>query len=233
MTARQADKGGFLLSETLTVFTLSAFILAGLTSISAVLLRSVDVSVARTQNADDLDRVVQALVRDIRTLVRAKWSGGERQPFVFSGEENRLLFVQPETASSGTPANKVVLLRAVQQGASLMRSEAVLPPFAASMNDLRFDRAVEVYRGARLRFGYVAAADGGVPAIPKRQWSSGDRLPQAILVEALDADGSILVKAEAAIQSNADIWCLTGRGCAKAMPTGAAPPPAPLAPAGP
>ena len=154
---RCRDRGGFLLTETLASFTLSAFVLLGLVAGATMLVHAVDRSATQVQNADDLDRALDALARDVAAIKRARWSGEEPQGFVFRGSPSSLFFA--EGAGAAAPWT-VVALRETMVGDRpvLTRSEAPLPPDARSFADLRFGRARPLPTGAaRLRFAYAPA----------------------------------------------------------------------------
>lgn len=214
---RSTRHDGFLLTETLATFTLSAFVLLGMVMGASMLVRAVDRSAAKVQAADDLDRALAALGRDITGIVRARWAGEEPQPFVFRGGPDSLLFVGDERGPGGAITRRVVSLREIVLNGvpTLTRSDAPLPADAHSFADLRFGAARPFPTGpARLRFAYAPAARAGVP-VPARlaSWPSGPTLPAAVIVEALDAaSGRLLVSERFPVRADADIGCLVSRG---------------------
>jgi hypothetical protein len=236
--ARRAT-GGFLLSETLAVMTISAFILAGLVTVTAVILRSADASVARIQETDNLARAMGAMTRDIGSLFRARWAGAEPQSFIFAGDAGSLLFPHVETAQDGARRLAVIRLQSVGDGGKMTRADAPLRSFAASRSDLRFGTPREIYSGAaRIRFTFIAAATGREPEKRLRVWPSGQTLPAAVIVEATDpGDGHVLFSSRVAIHANGDPGCLSGDFCgrtdkAQLAPSGQLPGATPAGPAG-
>jgi type II secretory pathway pseudopilin PulG len=235
-TALRAKRapGGFLLTETLAAMTISAFILAGLVSITTVMLRSVDVSVARIQETDNLARAMGAMTRDIGSLFRARWAGAEPQAFIFAGDAGSVLFPHVETSKDGARYLAVIRLQGAGDGGKLTRADAPLRSFAASRSDLHFGTPREIYSGAaRIRFVYVAAAMGREPEKRLRVWSSGQTLPSAVIVEASDLiDGHVLFSSRVAVHANGDPGCLSAEFCgrldkAQLAPPGAGPAVAP------
>ena len=209
---RFSRDAGFLLAETLITFALSALVLVGLVSSAAVLLRATDRSVAMVGAADELGRTLAALTRDVSGLKRARWNGEEPQPFVFRGGPNSLFFAQEHPAADGGHELRVVSLREIEvgRGTALMRAEAHLSALAGSWADLDFGSQRAVPTGvARLRFRYVAEAgpDGRAPS-PVDAWPSGQTLPAAVIVEAVDAGTTQLIVADRiAVRSDGDIGC--------------------------
>lgn len=205
--------GGFLLTETLATFTISAFVLLGLVSASSVLLRAVDRSVAYVQDTDDLGRTLAAITRDVSGLARARWNGYEPQAFVFRGGPNSLFFARVERGPDGSSETRVVALREIVagKGTRLVRSEATLRVDASSFDALHFGPQRDLGSGpARLRFYYVGAAVEGKAAPPRsRDWPMGRVLPEAIIVEAVASDtGRVILSTRVEIRANADIGCL-------------------------
>ena len=220
---RSSRTAGFLLTETLATFTISAFVLLGLVSAASVLLRAVDGSVTRIEHVDDLGRAMEAIRRDVSQISRARWNGAEPQAFVFRGGPNSLYYAHASRAPDGARASEAVALREIVtvNGPTLTRSTARLPARATSFEDLAFGPAREVWTGvARLRFSYVGPREGRSEPAPTRNWPVGPKLPAAILVEAIDRGTKrVLVTTRVTIEANADIGCL-GDGDA---PGGAAP----------
>lgn len=230
-TKRSRGTAGFLLTETLATFTISAFVLLGLVSASSVLLRAVDRSVAHVQDVDDLGRTMGALARDISGLTRARWNGYEPQPFVFRGGPNSLFFARAEHEPAGSGETVVIALReiVVGTGTRLMRSEARLSAKATGFGGLRFGPPRELGTGpARLRFYYIKAARGKAGQTRVRDWPVVPLLPAAIIVEAVDREtGRLLVSTRLPIRANADIGCLPRAKNAAPTGTGVAVPGAP------
>ena len=233
---RDNDRSGFLLTETLATFTISAFVLLGLVSASSVLLRSVDRSIAQVQDVDDLSRTLEAISRDVSGLTRARFDGVEPQPYVFRGGPNSLFFAHREIGLDGLPETHVISLReiVVGTGTRLVRSDAILSARATSFDALHYGPPREFATGtARLRFSYVAPLQpDGTRAPQQKSWSSGRLLPVALLIEAVDpTSGTKLITYRVQIHADADIGCLD-----RAAPTGdeASVPasPAPQAPGG-
>ena len=207
------DKSGFLLTETLATFTISAFVLLGLVSASSVLLRAVDRSIAHVQSVDDLSRTLDAIARDVSSLARARFDGVEPQPYIFRGGPNSLFFTHREIGRDGLPEMHVISLREiiVGTGTRLMGADAILAARTPSFDALRYGSAREFATGAsRLRFSYVAPlrSDGTQPPHQK-SWPSGRTLPVAIIVEVADAaSGQAVLTLRIPIRANADIGCL-------------------------
>ena len=213
-TSRRATAtSGFLLTETLATFTISAFVLLGLVSAASVLLRSVDRSIAQVQNIDDLSRTLEAITRDVASLARARFDGVEPQDYVFRGGPNSLFFAHREIGRDGLPEVHVISLREIvaATGTRLVRADAVLSARATSFDAIHFGSAREFPTGsARLRFSYVAPLQPDGTRSPQRKsWPSGRTLPVAVLVEAVDpASGQSLLTSRVPIRANADIGCL-------------------------
>ena len=212
---RSSVHGGFILAETLAVFTISAFVLLGLVSVSSVLLQAVDRSMALVQATDDLDRSMNALARDISGLARARWAGIEPQPFVFEGGPNSLFFALRERDPNGLGATRVVALREIVggRGPRLVRSEADLSASTRSFSGLNYGSPRDVATGAaRLRFFYVMPVRPGQPEPTSlKSWPSGPTLPSAVIAEAVDAVSSrVIVSMRINIHANADIGCIKG-----------------------
>ena len=203
---------GFLLTETLATFVISAFVLLGLVSAASVLLRAVDRSVERVQNVDDLGRTMDAVDRDVSGLARARWNGYEPQSFVFHGGPNSLFFALDRRGADGSSDMRVVALREIVAGGGtrLVRAEAKLTALATSFEDLSFGPPRELGTGsARLRFFYVMPGRENVRRPASRDWSNDALLPAAIIVEAVDrVSGRRLVSTRVPIHTNADIGCL-------------------------
>ena len=173
---RRAGQAGFLLTETLATFTISAFVLLGLVSASSVLLGAVDRSVAHVQEVDDLGRTLDAISRDVSGLTRARFDG-VNPTFVFSGGPNSLFFAHRETDRDGLPEIRVIALREIVAGAGtrLVRADAKLSSKARSFDDLHYGPPRDLATGpARLRFSYVAGtATGQAGSPPRRAWATG------------------------------------------------------------
>lgn len=213
---RAGPDAGFLLAETLITLALSALVLVGLTASTAVLLRATDRSVARVGAADDIGRTLFALTRDLASLKRARWSGLEPQGFVFRGGPNSLFFAQELPAAAGGRELRAVSLReiATGRGTALVRADAALPPTAAGWGDLRFDASRPLPTGAaRLRFRYLAERGVDEPAPrPIDAWPSGSSLPEAVLVDVVDAVTTRLVFTDRiALRADGDIGCADKR----------------------
>lgn len=213
---RTRANGGFMLTETLAVMTISAFVLAGLVTITSVMLRSVDNSVARMQDTDNLVRAMAAISRDAGALFRARWAGTEPQGFIFAGDIGSVLFPDIETAPDGTRHVMIVRYQS-GLGSGLIRSSAKLGTFAAVRNDLHFDKPEVVYDGgARFRFMFYDTGQGREPATTLPSWTSRQTLPAAILIEAVDpAGGRVLARLRVAIRANADLGCLASDFCGR------------------
>ena len=224
------NRSGFLLTETLATFTISAFVLLGLVAASSVLLRAVDRSIALVQGADDLSRTLDAIERDVSSLTRFRFDGAEPQPYVFRGGPNSLFFAHREIGRDGLPEMHVISLREIIVGTrtALVRADAILSPRTTSFDALHYGPAREFATGAaRLRFSYVAPLrpDGTRPSHQK-SWPSGRTLPVAIIVEAADAgSGQDVLTSRIPIRVNADIGCLDrGAPVGEEAPLLAAPP---------
>ncbi len=225
---RSGGSAGFLLTETLATFTISAFVLLGLVSASSVLLHAVDRSAAHVDDVDALGRAMTAIARDLSSLSRARWNGIEPQAFVFSGGPNSLFFAHRAVGPDGLGEMQVVALREVVSatGPQIICADARLSPLATSFETLHYGPARTLATGpARLRFFYVMAPGKGRPEQPRvRSWPSTDTLPLAVIVEAVDAaSGRLIVSERMPIRANADIGCLSGGNAAAPAAT---PPPA-------
>ena len=228
---RSGADAGFLLTETLATFTISAFVLLGLVSASSVLLHAVDRSATQVEDVDALGRTLSAIGRDLSDLSRARWNGLEPQPFVFEGGPNSLFFAHRAIGREGEGETQVVAMREIvgAAGPQLVRSDALLSPLATAFADLRYGPARPLATGpARLRFYYVMAPGNGKPEQPRvRSWPSGDTLPSAVIVEAVDrTSGRLIASARMPIRANADIGCLPGGGGAASVAAPGVPAPA-------
>lgn len=204
---------GFLLTETLATFVLSAFVLLGLVSGASMIVRAIDRSAARVQDVDDLGRTMAAISRELSGLKRARWSGEEPQSFVFRGGPNSLFFVRADHDDEGLGERRVVALREIVQGDGtvLMRSNAPFTSAARSFADLLFGPQQPLPTGsARLRFYYVAAPRLALPETPRvDSWPTGLTLPGAVIVEAVDAaSGRLIVSRRFSVRVNADVGCV-------------------------
>lgn len=232
---------GFLLPETLATFTISAAVLFCLVGGSAMLMMVSDRSISHVQTNDRFYQALRALTRDISHISRARWNGEEPQPYIFSGNESALLFTVEETGPL-FPTRKVIALRPQGNAGELTWREAELPPMAARMGDLRFGPTRKLdLAGARLRFAYIEKATlaGGPPGpttksdvtqpnalatrvrqeIVRKVWPSKTSLPDAILVEAEDAQsGRQLASLRIPLLINADIGCIKAEGGAGGQP---------------
>ena len=209
---REPGTAGFLLTETLATFTISAFVLLGLVSAASVLLRAVDGSVARIEHVDDLGRAMETIRQDVAAISRARWNGTEPQAFVFRGTPNSLFFAQLVPSAGGGRTGVAVALREilVDGRPTLTRSTARLGARAAAFGDLTFGPQREIWTGvARLRFSYLPQRDGGSEPMTRTNWPVGTKLPTAILIEAIDRETRrVLVATRVSLESNADVGCL-------------------------
>lgn len=227
---RSLKNAGFLLSETLAVMAISAFILVGLASVAHFLVKFVDLSVVQAQEADTIGRTMSALTRDISGLSRARWNGFEPQAFVFKGGPNSLYFAHRERGVDGLEETRVIALREIvtDAGPKLMRSEARLAATATSFDDLHFGPQRLVDTGpARLRFWYLSGAkkDKGVR---QPSWQTDAMLPSAVIIEVVDAATTrLIVTATVPVRANADIGCIDTEGDSSSNPTGIPQPPVP------
>ena len=209
---RPSQGEGFLLTETLATFTLSAFVMLGLVSGASMIVRAVKRSTAHVQDVDDLGRTMAAIARDLSGLKRARWPGREPQSFVFRGGPNSLFFVRSETGDEGLGRHWVIALREIVSGdrTVLMRNDAPLTATAHSFADLLFGAQRPLPTGpARLRFYYIAAARSNIPQMPRvSSWPTGVTLPAAVIVEAVDAAGQLIVSSRFSVHPDADVGCV-------------------------
>ena len=193
---------------------------------TSVLMRAMDRSVARIESVDDLGRAMDAIRRDVAGASRARWNGVEPQPYVFRGGTNSLYFAHPVTTLDGTPTSEVVALREIVTpgGPTLVRSTARLPARAASFGDIVFGAPQALWTGAaRLRFAYVSRHETNGAMAPQFDWPTGTKMPEAVLVEAIDRKTrKVLVAARITIEANADIGCLGASEAPAATPATAA-----------
>lgn len=210
--SRRDREHGFLLTETLATFTISAFVLLGLVSASSVLLRTIDRGVAHVQEVDDLGQTMKAIERDIASLVRARWNGTEPQGFVFQGGPNSLYFAHARRGEDGTRQVRVIALREIvaERGTRLMRGEAYLSSLATGFDELHYGRQRELGTGAtRVRFFYVPPPEAKSTAGRLREWRTARALPAAVIIEAIARDSrKVRMSTRVPIQANADIGCL-------------------------
>jgi hypothetical protein len=220
-----------MLSETLAVMTISAFILAGLVTVTGVMLRSVDNSVARMQDVDNLIRAMSAISRDASALFRARWAGAEPQGLIFSGEEGSVMFPDIEKALDGTRHLSIVRYQ-TGPGRGLFRSSSKLGTLAASRGDLRFGNPQVIYDGgAQFRFMFVDKAQDKGPEKKLALWTSSQTLPTSMIIEAVDpASGKILSSLRVDLRANADLGCLASDFCGRKDKTPAGPASAQAAP---
>lgn len=250
--ASSTASAGFLLPETLATFTISAAVLFCLVSGSAMLMMVSDRAIDHVQTNDRFYQAIHALARDLAHIARARWNGEEPQPYIFSGDEHALLFTVEDEGPLYT-TRRVISLRPQGRDGDMTWREAELRPMAAQMDDLRFGAPHLLdLAGARLRFAYVestsapAAGPGEAnktdakpipdakPADAARRpnrdvvhkgWPSKRALPDAILVEADDAQtGRPLASLRINLMINADIGCIkpeVGAGTPGPTPTGA------------
>lgn len=238
---RRDATAGFLLPETLATFTITAAVLFCLVGGSAMLMMVSDRSISHVQTNDRFYQALRALTRDISHISRARWNGEEPQPYIFSGNESALLFTV-EDAGPLFPTRKVIALRPQGSAGELTWREAELPPMARQMGDLRFGPARRLdLAGARLRFAYIEKAavaanapsltiksDVTQPTVPtagtrreivRKAWPSKTSLPDAILVEAEDAQtGRRLASLRIPLLITADIGCIKAEGGAGGQP---------------
>lgn len=229
---RAPRNAGFLLSETLAVLAISAFVLVGLASTAHFLTVFIDRSVVQAQEADILGRTLSALTRDISGLSRARWNGFEPQGFVFRGGPNSLYFAHRERGADGLGETRVIALREISTdaGPRLMRSEARLAATATSFDDLQFSPQRAVDTGpARLRFWYLSGSPKN-RGVRQRSWQIDAQLPAAVVIEAVDATSTrLIVTANVPIHANADIGCLESEsGETQPGPGGVPPAPNPV-----
>jgi len=199
-------------------------ILAGLASVLGLLVRTADRVAVRVQDLETTGRTVAALQRDIRLMSRARWSGAARRSFVFAGEPDRIMFVRPIPQESGFRAATVVLIQSVDQGrgARLLRTEAALPPGAASLQELRFGPARALHEGrAVIRFAYFARAGTAGGEILVDSWPADTALPSAVRIGVVDpATGALLSSQRVPILVEAEPGCAapTVAFCSRADP---------------
>lgn len=211
------QRGGFLLVEVLAVLAISAAILAGLASLTRLLMTQADTLAARTERFESRERGLAALSRDIRALARIRWEGPNRERFVFAGTPDRLLFAQ-ERPGMGAPV-AVLLQSAIEHGrVRLLRAEAPLPPGLASFDDLRFG-PVRVLMDApsgkgaeRIRFAYVAGATERSPELILDAWPAEAPPPVAIRVGLADpATAEVMTSLRVPVLAEAEPVCAVAK----------------------
>lgn len=216
MTADRDRPGeaGFLLVEMLATMTISAFVLIGLVALGSVIVRAADRSVAAIGSSEDLARTVSSLDGLIGTAVRARLDGAPSQPFLFNGDDRRLMVAHRDTTPGALPVTRVVALRS--EAGRLLRAEAALPARVGALDELHFGPPRELYAGdATIRFTYVASPSSAGAAEPSlSRWPTGSAMPSAVIVEALDrTSGRVLLRGRATLFANADRGCLVDGAC--------------------
>ncbi len=218
------NRAGFLLVEALATLAISAAILAGLASVLGLLLRTADRVAVRVQDLETTGRTVAALRRDIQLMSRARWSGAARRSFVFAGEPDRIMFARSMPQESGFRATTVVVIQRVDRGdgARLLRTEAALPPGAASLQALRFGPALELYDGpAVIRFAYFARAGTAGGEVLVDSWPTDTALPSAVRIGVVDpTTGALLASQRVPLLVEAEPGCAapTIAFCSRADP---------------
>ena len=203
---------GLLLVEVLTTFALGALLLSGLVATSGLFLRILDRSVAHAHEVESLDRAMSAIGRELRHLVRARWDGPGRRPFIFEGHPTRLVFTG---AGADTGGERIVAIygQTSPQGGRVLRREAPLRPGTSSLKGVAFGAAQELHAGrTRLRFAYLALPRQGQPVpLPQPDWPVGLLLPEAVLIEMVDPEtGRVVLSARTRLMVDSDIGCLQG-----------------------
>lgn len=218
--------GGYLLIEALATLALSALVIAGLLSLSAVFVRSSDRSAARVERLETGPRTIAAIARDIRALVRLRWAGGGDR-FVFLGLPDRIVFAIAPVQANGLRAPLVVAYQVPETGVAL-RAEAPLPAGATTVSDLSFAPARRLSVGAAtLRFAYVDRPPAGGEIITD-SWDKPDALPFAVRIDRVDpADGRIEASLRAPVVVDAEPGCAAPETnfCSRAPKQPAAPGP--------
>ncbi|MCW6508826.1 PulJ/GspJ family protein [Lichenifustis flavocetrariae] len=231
MRMPRRGEAGFLLADMLATFTISAFVLIGLTAIGAVLLRTADRSVARVAATDDLGRNLITLAQSIRSAARARFAGVEPQSFVFNGDSHRLTFALPDTTPGHPQITRVVTLRSEADG-RLLRADAPLPASATALADLHFSTPHLTYAGPiRFRFGYAGPRVGAAPAVRSSVWPVGPQMPGSVSIEAVDpATNHVVASVQVSLVANAEVGCLNGGFCGRSdMPSKSPASPGPAA----
>lgn len=188
MSRGRDRRAGFLLVEALVTLALSALLLVGLASVLGLLLRSGDRTADRAEAQEVSSRLFAALERDIAAAAPIRFAGRDAR-FVFGGGADRLVF-----AIAGEDAVRAVALEAEPQagGTRLLRAEAEIPPGATGLPDLAFADAAEVYSGPEvIAFRYAGRSGPGQAEFVADAWPSGQRHPDAVLVETRSAGARI------------------------------------------
>lgn len=188
---RRRGRAGFLLVEALATMAIGAAILVGLASIVGLLLRTTDQVAARVEATEQTDRTVAALMREIRSLTRATWSGDARRTFVFAGESGRIMFARGIRRAGNGPSEIVVAIQSVDAkgsaGGRLLYAEAPLVPGVASVQDLRFGPVRSMHDGSVvIRFAYFGRTGEGGGEVLVDDWPSGAGLPSAVRIGIID-----------------------------------------------
>lgn len=216
----RAGSDGFLLVEVLATMTISAFLLAALISVVALMLRASDRVGRSSQEIEDTSRVMASLSREIEQIAPLRWAGRDAA-FVFAGNSQSIVFAREARAADGAIENQVVFLQG--DGDRLFRKQAPLLPGAQALADIAAGNAQQILP-ARLtvRFAYFARLDTGQEALTNT-WGNPALLPVAVRVSLLDRAGVLKSATRVQIRVDAEPGCAApGKGlCSFVKKTGA------------
>lgn len=205
--ARKADArartAGFLLAEALVTMAIGAFILVALISAIQMVSRAGERSGALAREIEGTTRSLAAMSRDLRSAARTRWAGGGGA-FVFSGSATGMVL-----ARTGEEGDLRLVSLAAQDGGTrrVVRSEATLPPFAASLSDVQAGPVSEIYAGRfTVRFAYARPLDGREVLVDT--WDLPGDMPSAVRVAFLDpATGNLASTVRIPLMIDAESGC--------------------------
>ncbi|MBH0237856.1 hypothetical protein [Methylobrevis albus] len=199
MRRRRDRRGGYLLVEAIATLAIGAMILAGLASLSGLLLRAGDRAASRAGVVEVVGRTVAALRRDIAPAARLRWaspSGAEANAglgdFIFTGTSSRLILARDVTGPDGLAAAVVTIFEVDRRDPRrrLLVAEAPLPREATGPRGLTLGPVREAYAGPLdLRFGYEGRGPDGVPVL-RESWTDPASMPAVVVIDILDAAGA-------------------------------------------
>lgn len=188
-------RGGYLLVEAIATLAIGAMILAGLASLSGLLLRAGDRAASRAGVVEVVGRTVAALRRDIAPAARLRWAsepGGSPGAFIFTGNASRLILAREVTGPDGLAAPVVTIFEVDRRAPRrrLLVAEAPLPREATGPRGLTLGPVREAYAGPLdVRFGYEGRGPDGGP-VARESWIDPASMPTAVVIEILDAAGA-------------------------------------------
>lgn len=183
--ARQSsDRGdgreGFLLAEALVTMAIGAFVLVALVSLVQLAARTDERTKNLSQRVEMETRALEALARDLRPVLRVRWSGTDA-PFVFAGNADAVRFATRDEANGEI---RLVDLRA--EPGRVLRTSAVLPPDAAGPDGLIDGLTSGIETGSdQVRFTYIQTLTSGAE-VRTDVWDAPHAMPAAVEIAFLE-----------------------------------------------